>query len=194
MTGAIRQYMKRKRARCDPGPPLKIVGAQHAAPLRDSDLANVLRLQPLWTLGDVELDVVTLGEAAEALRLDRCEVDEHVWTRLLRDKPKAFRVVEPLHLTLSHTVKTSAQWGTAPDWNDPRHRGVGRAQTKIRETLVLAERRQPVTVPRMLEPRAKVLTPPYPVNRDCRFVGRPLFRHHRNTSDPADCAITSNSL
>jgi len=65
-----------------------------------SDLANVLRLQPLWTLGDVELDVVTLGEAAEALRLDRCEVDEHVWTRLLRDKAKAFRVVKPLHLTL----------------------------------------------------------------------------------------------
>src|SRR5256885_4322873 len=103
-------------------------------PCTSSDLANVLRLQPLGTLGDVELDVVALGEAAEALRLDRCEVDEHVWTRLLRDKAKAFRVVKPLHLTLSHTVKTSAQWGTAPDWNDPRHRSVGRAQTKIRET------------------------------------------------------------
>src|SRR6266851_1300401 len=100
-----------------------------------SDLADVLRLQPLWTLGDVELDVVALGEASEALRLDRCEVDEHVWTRLLRDKAKAFRVVKPLHLTLSHTVKTSAQWGTAPDWHDPGHRGVGRAQTKIRETF-----------------------------------------------------------
>src|SRR3989442_14293571 len=104
-------------------------------PCTSSDLANVLRLQPLGTLGDVELDVVTLGEAAEALRLDRCEVDEHVWTRLLRDKAKAFRVVEPLHLTLSHTVKTSAQWVTAPDWNDPHYRGVGRAQTKIRETF-----------------------------------------------------------
>src|SRR3989441_5671734 len=104
-------------------------------PCTSSDLANVLRLQPLGTLGDVELDVVALGEAAEALRLDRCEVDEHVWTRLLRDKAKAFRVVKPLHLTLSHTVKTSAQWGTAPDWNDPGHRGVGRAQTKIRETF-----------------------------------------------------------
>src|SRR5207245_9926245 len=100
-----------------------------------SDLADVLRLQPLWTLSDVELDVVALGEASEALRLDRCEVDEHVWTRLLRDKAKALRVVKPLHLTLSHTVKTSAQWGTAPDWNDPGHRGLGRAQTKIRETF-----------------------------------------------------------
>src|SRR5437016_9802312 len=84
-----------------------------------SDLADVLRLQPLWTLGDVELDVVALGEAAEALRLDRCEVDEHVWTRLLRDKAKAFRVVKPLHRTLCHTVKISSQWGTSPDWYDP---------------------------------------------------------------------------
>src|SRR5438477_511559 len=79
-----------------------------------SDLADVLRLQPLWTLGDIELDVVALGEASEAFRLDRCEVDEHVWTRLLRDKAKALCVVKPLHLTLSHTVLTSAQWGTAP--------------------------------------------------------------------------------
>src|SRR5882762_1930376 len=118
--------MKSKRARCDPGPLLSGWC---------SDLANVLRLQSLWTLGNVEFDVVAFGEATEALRLDRCEVDEHVWTRLLRDKAKAFRVVEPLHLTLSHTVKTSAQWGTAPDGNDPRHRGVGRAQTKIRETF-----------------------------------------------------------
>src|SRR6267143_639432 len=57
--------------------------------------------------------------------------------------------------------------------------------------LVLAERRQPVTVPRMLEPRAKVLTPPYPVNHDCPLVSRALLRHHRNTSDRADDAITS---
>ena len=118
--------MKSKRARCDPGP-FPLSGSR-------SDLANVLRLQPLWTLGDVELDVVTLGEAAEALRLDRCEVDEHVWTRLLRDKPKAFRVVEPLHLTLSPNCSDLSIGGTAPNWNDPRHRGVGRAQTKIRET------------------------------------------------------------
>src|SRR5213083_150053 len=112
----------------------RFVAAQHAAPLHNSNLTNVLRLQPLWSLGNVELDVVALCEAAEALRLDRCEVDEHVWTRLLRDKAKALRVVKPLHLTLSHTVLTSAQWGTAPDWIDPGHRGLGRAQTKIRET------------------------------------------------------------
>src|SRR5882762_123559 len=121
MAGVMRQYMKSKRARCDPGPFLS---------WSRSDLPDVLRLQSLWTLSDVELDVVALGEATEALCLDRSEVDEHVWTRLLRDKAKAFRVVEPLHLTLCHTVKTSAQWGTAPEWNDPRHRGRGTGSNK----------------------------------------------------------------
>src|SRR5256885_17195644 len=66
---------------------------------RRSDFADVLRLQALGTLSDLELHRIALGEAAEALRLDRREVDEHVRTRLLRDKAKALRVVEPLHLT-----------------------------------------------------------------------------------------------
>src|SRR4029077_20180150 len=69
-----------------------------------SDLADVLRLQALRTLGDFEFDRIALGETAEALSLDRREVDEHIGTRLLRDKAKALRVVEPLHLTLCHTV------------------------------------------------------------------------------------------
>src|SRR5438045_9548077 len=122
--------MKSKRTRCDPGPP--VAGAAQCP--HKSGLPYVLRLQPLRTRGDVKRDVVTLGEAAEALGLDRREVDEHVWTRLLRDKAKALRVVEPLHLTLSHTVLTSAQGGTAPDWNGPGHRSMGRAQSKNRET------------------------------------------------------------
>src|SRR5213083_1602234 len=113
----------------------RFVAAQHAAPLHNSNLTNVLRLQPLWSLGNVELDVVPLGEAPEPLRLDRCEVDEHVRTRLLRDKAKALRVVKPLHLTLSHNCSDLSIGGTAPNWNDPGHRGEGRAQTKIRETF-----------------------------------------------------------
>src|SRR2546428_13868958 len=80
-----------------------------------SDLSNVLRLQTLGTLGDLELHRVALGEAAEALRLDRCEVDEHIRTRLLRDKAKALRVVEPLHFALCHTVPDSELRGTAPE-------------------------------------------------------------------------------
>src|SRR5207237_8007959 len=112
--------------------------ARHLMRIR-SDFADVLRLQSLRTLSHVELDVVALGEAAEALCLDRCEVHEHVWTRLLRDKAKALRVVKPLHLTLCHTIQTSAHGGTAPDWIDPGHRGRGRAQTKTARHMVLAE-------------------------------------------------------
>src|ERR687887_71282 len=66
----------RTRSSCDP---------------RRSDLADVLRLQALRTLGDLEFDRIALGETAEALSLDRREVDEHIGTRLLRDKAKALR-------------------------------------------------------------------------------------------------------
>src|SRR5213595_3843865 len=102
---------------------------------RRSDFADVLRLQPLGTLGDFELHRVALGEAAEALRLDRREVYEHVWTRLLRDKAKALRVVEPLHLTLSHTVSNSELRGTAPEWNGSDHRDAETGSNKNRETI-----------------------------------------------------------
>src|SRR5262245_17169844 len=96
---AVKRSGKTIRARVAPGPYQDV-----AIPKRSLDLADVLRLQALGTLGDIELDGVTLGEAAEALGLDRREVDEHVRTRLLRDKAEALRVVEPLHFTLGHTV------------------------------------------------------------------------------------------
>ena len=79
------------------------------------DLANVLRLQALGTLGDLELDRIALGKAPKAFGLDRREVDEHVRTRLLRDKAKALCVVKPLHFTLSHICSDSDLWGTAPE-------------------------------------------------------------------------------
>src|SRR5213079_1636164 len=123
--GIMAQYKARKRN----GPGAELRTRCNCDPRR-SDLADVLRLQALRTLGDLEFDRIALGETAEALSLDRREVDEHIGTRLLRDKAKALRVVEPLHLTLCHTVVTSAQWGAAPDWNDPSHRGMGRAQSK----------------------------------------------------------------
>src|SRR2546428_13866243 len=107
-----------------------------------SGLEDVLRLQTLRPLRDLELHVVALGEAAEALGLDRREGDEHIRTRLLRDKAKALRVVKPLHLTLCHTVQTSALRGTAPGMFGPGHRDQRRAQTKTARQVVLAERRQ----------------------------------------------------
>src|SRR5258705_5172374 len=84
--------------------------ARRSSACAGSGLTDVLRLQTLGTLRHIEFHAVALGQAAEALGLDRREVDEHVWTRLLRDKAKALRVVEPLHLTLCHTVQNSALW------------------------------------------------------------------------------------
>src|SRR5262249_28432816 len=61
-------------------------------------LGDVFGGRPLCTLHDVELHPVTLGEAAEALRLDGGVVDKAVLVPILRsDETKAFCVVEPFH-------------------------------------------------------------------------------------------------
>src|SRR5262245_8364981 len=65
-------------------------------------LPDVRRLVALGSLDDVELDTVTLGQAAESLGLNRREMNEHVLAVLLRDEAKALGVVEPLHGTLAH--------------------------------------------------------------------------------------------
>jgi hypothetical protein len=50
----------------------------------------------LLPLNDVELDDVALGQALEALRLDRGVMDEAVLlTTVRRDESEALRVVEP---------------------------------------------------------------------------------------------------
>src|SRR3989337_513622 len=62
------------------------------------DLGDVLGSGALRTLHDVELHPVTLGEAAEAVRLDGGMVDEAILVPILRsDETKTFCVVEPLH-------------------------------------------------------------------------------------------------
>src|SRR5437870_13814995 len=65
-----------------------------------SDLADVLCLQALRTLRDFEFDRLAFGEPTEALGLERREVDEHIGTRLLRDRAEAVRVVVRVHHTL----------------------------------------------------------------------------------------------
>ena len=66
------------------------------------DLADVGGLEPLGALGHLELDLIALGEALEALRLDGVEVHEHVVASLLGDEAVALRVVEPLDRSLCH--------------------------------------------------------------------------------------------
>src|SRR4030095_6140243 len=70
---------------------------------RSLGLTDVRRLKPLRALGDLELDLVPLGQALEALGLDGTVVDEDVLAALDLDETVALRVVEPLDRALCHT-------------------------------------------------------------------------------------------
>jgi len=65
-------------------------------------LANVGGLEALRAPRHFELDLVTLGQALEALGLNGAEVYEHVLAVLLGDETEPLRIVEPLHASLSH--------------------------------------------------------------------------------------------
>src|SRR5512141_2248734 len=65
-----------------------------------SGLCDVRSLRPLGPSGGVELDLVALCEALEALGLDGAEVNEHIRpTILLADESEPLCVIEPLHCT-----------------------------------------------------------------------------------------------
>src|SRR4051794_487317 len=81
--------------------PAKPVGPPFAE--RGSERADVLRLGALLALGDVELHLLVLVEAAEAARRDRREMGEDVGAAVVRgDEAEALVGVEPLHGTCSH--------------------------------------------------------------------------------------------
>src|SRR5262249_51710141 len=81
-------------------------GARRQMPTR-LHLADVRSLKALGPPGDLELDPVALDQALEALSLDGAEVHEHVLAVLLGDEAVPLRVVEPLHVTLSHLLLPS---------------------------------------------------------------------------------------
>src|SRR3954453_5329889 len=75
-----------------------------------SDRADVLRLQALRALSDLELDPLVLVQGAEALRLDRRVVHEHVGPAvLLGDEAEALLAVEPLNCSQSHVFLLKRQ-------------------------------------------------------------------------------------
>src|SRR5262244_1617659 len=78
------------------------------------DLPDVGCLKTLRTASHLELDPVTFSKAFEALGLDGAVVDEYVLAALLCDEPITLRVVEPLHLSLSHTSNLSLGGLQAP--------------------------------------------------------------------------------
>src|SRR5262249_17811156 len=71
--------------------------------LRTLHLSDVRRLQPLRTLGDLELYLVALAQALETLGLNSAVMNEHVLAAFDLDKAVSLRVVKPLHRALCHT-------------------------------------------------------------------------------------------
>ena len=62
----------------------------------------VLCLPALGSLHDVELDRLPFLQAAEALALNRREMNKYILAILPADKAVAFGVVEPLYCSLFH--------------------------------------------------------------------------------------------
>src|SRR4029450_7713005 len=84
------------------------------------DLPDVGCLKTLRTASHFELDPVTFRKAFEALGLDGAGGDGSVLSALLCDEPITLGIVEPLHLSLSHTSNLSLGGLQAPC---SRHRG-----------------------------------------------------------------------
>ena len=65
---------------------------------------HVLCLPPLGAFDDVERYRLAFFQAAEAVRLNCGEMDEHVLTILTGNKAITFRVIEPLNCSLFHVL------------------------------------------------------------------------------------------
>src|SRR4051812_29735073 len=63
---------------------------------------NHVRLRPLLTLRDLELDPLALFKGAVAVHLNRAVVDEYIRTTVDRDEAVPLLRVEPLDGALSH--------------------------------------------------------------------------------------------
>jgi hypothetical protein len=68
--------------------------------------ANFFGLQTFLALGDLELDALAFGQAAEAVGLDGGVMDENVLTALALNKTKTLGIVKPLHCSLFHLLNT----------------------------------------------------------------------------------------
>src|SRR5262245_27022375 len=71
-------------------------------PERVLALADVAGLQALRTAGDIELDLLALGQRPETVAGDRRIMNEHVLATLLGNESEPLRLVEPLHCATSH--------------------------------------------------------------------------------------------
>src|SRR5262245_49196850 len=83
---------------------------------------DVGRLQALGASRHLELDLIALAEALEALSLDGAVMDEDVLAALLGDEAESLRIVEPLHSSLCHARNLSSG-SSAPGVLPPAWRG-----------------------------------------------------------------------
>src|ERR1700754_2605721 len=73
-----------------------------------SDSDDVRGLQAFRALDQIELDLSSFRQRAEALGLDRGEMNEDVLSGLGGDESKALRIVEPFDFTVAtHTSRFS---------------------------------------------------------------------------------------
>src|SRR3972149_10009154 len=72
--------------------------------------ARVGGLRALRTLGDFELNTITLSQGTETFAFDCGVVDKHVLAALLRDKSETLTVVEPLDGTFRHDPLPFPAW------------------------------------------------------------------------------------
>src|SRR5207245_9528242 len=74
---------------------------------------DVLGVQPFLPGLHLELHLLPFRERLETVHLDRREVYEHILAALLLNEAVALGVIEPLHLSLSHSVclLQSHTWG-----------------------------------------------------------------------------------
>ena len=85
------------------GPTLRRIGPSEQQFFPSLDGSDVLSLQTLRPLAGLELDLLPLGQGAEAIRLNRRMMAEHiVAATILGNEPIALRIVKPLHCTSSH--------------------------------------------------------------------------------------------
>src|SRR6185369_9226536 len=70
--------------------------------VRSLDAADVRGARTLRAVDDVEPDAIALGQALEAITLNRGVMHEHVGTTLTREESETLGVVEPLDGTFDH--------------------------------------------------------------------------------------------
>src|SRR6267154_4302317 len=95
-------------------------GASRTVPeiVRVLPLPDVRRLRAFGSFRYLELDLLTLGQTAEAFHLDRGVVDEHVLAAAIRrDESISLCIVEPLHSASCHSSSLSQ---TVPGGATPR--------------------------------------------------------------------------